>query len=245
LRPHHPAAPATALGALLRGDVRNVARDPLLFLCLALPLANGLLLRWGFPWLADRFDLWSHAGFAVGFTLVQCPLLVGVVAGFMLLDERDEGVLAAISVTPLGRTRFLAYRVTLPAIACIPLILLSVEIADLGSPPRLLLVAAALLAAAEAPMATLLLAAFAHNKVEGLALAKAAGLAVIAPLAALVAPTPWQWAAGVVPLYWPAKLFTLSDALAAGSLGYAGAGIVVHALWIAFLLSAFRRTVEN
>jgi fluoroquinolone transport system permease protein len=237
--------PSGTLGTLLRGDARNVGRDPLLLIALALPLATGLSLRWGFPWLADRFadrfDLWPYATFAVGYTLVQCPLLIGVVSGFMLLDERDEGVLAAIAVTPLGPSRFLVYRVTVPALLCVPMIFLAVAVAGLGTPPILPLAIAATLAAVEAPLTTLFLAAFASNKVEGLALAKVAGLAVISPFAALFVAMPWQALAGAIPHYWPVKLFVAGDEDPAAILVYALAGAAVHAIWLIGMLRIFQR----
>lgn len=229
---------------LVAADARNLARDPLLLLSLALPLLLGLALRWGFPWAARRipaFDLTAYAAFATGFVVIQAPLLVGFVAGFMLLDERDEGVLQAIAVTPLGARRFLTYRLLLPALLSVPAILLAIAIGGLERPSTPAVFVAVALAAAEAPMMTLLLAAFAANKVEGLALAKAAGLAVVAPFAPLLLPSPWHWLAGVVPHYWAVAVFTLRDPPFATFAAVAAAGVVVHALWTFALLRAFRR----
>ncbi len=38
-------------------------------------------------------------------------MLIGWVTGFLLLEDRDDGPLLAVDVTPIGKCGFLAYRV--------------------------------------------------------------------------------------------------------------------------------------
>lgn len=47
-------------------------------------------------------------------TFLTAPDLVGMVIGFLLLDERDTQTLDALRVTPLSMRRYLAYRISAP-----------------------------------------------------------------------------------------------------------------------------------
>ena len=88
------------------------------------------------------------------------------------------------------------------ALVCLPL----------SGAPRvaaLPLLAAALAAAPVAPIYALFLAGFAANKVQGFALSKAVGVVFVAVVAGYLVAPPWQFAFGIVPQFWPAKLYWL------------------------------------
>ena len=102
---------------------------------------------------------------------------------------------------------------------------------------------AALTAAPLAPLVALGLATCAENKVQGLALLKGSSVLLIAPIAAIFVPAPWQWALGVAPTFWPARLYW---ALGAGEPGwwiYLPAGLAYQALLLAVLLRRFERVM--
>jgi fluoroquinolone transport system permease protein len=50
----------------------------------------------------------------MGGYLLTAPGMVGMVIGFLLLDERDARTLTALRTTPLSMRRYLGYRVALP-----------------------------------------------------------------------------------------------------------------------------------
>jgi fluoroquinolone transport system permease protein len=233
---------------LLRSDVRNVVRDPLLLLVVAVPLLLAGLVRIAFPWAtaaaAPHFALGSYAPFVVGYMLVLTPMLVGGAVGFMLLDEREAGVLAAIAVTPLGKRGWLVYRVTGPVVVTMVMGFVAVFLTGLAPPPIARLVVIVALAAAEAPFATLFLAAFAANKVQAIALAKAGGLLVVAPFAALAVADPWQLLAGILPQYWIVKLALIdaSDTMTFATL--AAAAVLVHGIALSALARTYERRAE-
>lgn len=235
--------------ALAPVDAKNVARDPLLAWIGILPFVLALLYRL-VPLLREAllarfaFDLEPYYPLIAGTFVTSAPGIAGMVVGFLLLDERDDGVLAAIAVTPVAPSSYFAYRLAAPAavgflttVAAYPIIgFLPLPLADL------LTIAA--LASPIAPFTALFLASFAENKVAGFAMVKVLNLIGIAPVAAWWFDEPLQWLAGIAPSYWPMKILWLAAARR-GWGGYAIGGMIATAVILAMLLARFRRRTEG
>ena len=206
----------TAVLRALKGlgpiDLRSVTRDSLMSWMLLMPIAIGLLFRFGVPpvavWLDGRFDidLAVYHPLLASMLVMISPMMNAVVIGFLLLDQKDDRTLAALEVTPLTARGYLAYRLIVPMLLSVAMTVLALGLSGvttLGLGGQLV---AALGAAGLAPAWTLLLAAFAKNKVQGFALMKAAGVVNWPPVIAWWVDPPWQWLFGLCPTYWPAKL---------------------------------------
>ena len=78
------------LRALVDADARSLWRDPLLGWVLGLPLGVALLLRALVPRVQEAlFDLAPYHSLIMSAYLMTAPSIVGMVIGFLLLDERD------------------------------------------------------------------------------------------------------------------------------------------------------------
>jgi fluoroquinolone transport system permease protein len=235
-----------ALRALGPVDGRNLARDPLLRgLCVA-PVLLAAGMRWVGPPLVDRVGGMFGADLAplyphlMGFFLLAfLPLLVGMVVGFLLLDQRDDGTLAALSVTPLPVAAYLGYRLAVPVLASVLLTLALFPLAGLGGVGAGRLLTAAAATAPLAPMVALFLGAFAANKVQGFAFTKVSGVLLLPPLAAYFAAPEWQWLFWIAPTYWPARGFWTLHAGQAGAAGFLLVGVAYQLLLVALLLRRF------
>ena len=112
----------SSFGALAYADTRVVWRDPLLKWVLLLPMGLALLLRVVIPkaqaalLVSAGFEAAPYYPLVMGGYLMTAPGIVGMVVGFLLLDEQDARTLTALRVTPLSMRRYLAYRVTLPVL---------------------------------------------------------------------------------------------------------------------------------
>ena len=108
------------VSALIYADSRVLWRDPLLGWILALPIGLALLLRSLIPRVQEGllagmgFDLTPYHPLVMGGYLMTAPGMVGMVIGFLFLDERDARTLTALRTTPLSMRQYLAYRVALP-----------------------------------------------------------------------------------------------------------------------------------
>jgi fluoroquinolone transport system permease protein len=237
-----------ALGAI---DTGSVLADPLLRGLLVVPLLVALAMRGLLPLVLARvgvlaeIDLgWLLAPMA-GYTVVAiAPLIAGAVVGFLLLDQRDDQTLLALRVTPLPLGAYLTYRLAAPALAGLLATLAALAVAGgqgLGPSEALL---AALAATPLAPLTALALAAFARNKLEGMALVKALNLLLVAPLAGLFLPEGWSLALAALPTFWVAQaIWALQAGAPAGAfmLGAWGLGALLTAL----LLMRLRRVLAR
>ncbi|XEC94682.1 hypothetical protein AB6A23_25915 [Paenibacillus tarimensis] len=239
---------------LIKNDLRQIAGDPMLAFSLLGPALLLAFARFGLPLLAEPLEriagiqLHEADTLLLSFFILLIPLLIGMVSGFMMLDERDERLIQFFGVTPLGKYGYLRYRLLLPVLVCIVFCLMFFGFSGLTVTNWWALPIPLLLLVVEAPMLALFLLAFASNKIEGLALSKGAGIVVFAPLAAYFIPMPWQLAAGLLPTYWPAAAIQLQlsadEAPKSIMTAIYGIGILYHTFLMIYLLRRFNRMME-
>lgn len=237
-----------ALGPI---DAANVRRDPLLRWMIVLPLLFALLFRWlaGLvsPWLTERFgvDPVAYQPLLASFVVLLAPMMYGAVVGFLLLDQKDDGTLIALRVTPLTARGYLAYRIAVPTLLGLLITPVALELSGFSrvGPGAQLLAAAA--AAPLGPGFALFIAAFARNKVQGFALMKASGALNWIPVIAWFVTSPWQIAFGLCPTYWPARFYWGLEAGSPEAWIYAVAGIASTTLLIFLLQRRFERIVQS
>jgi len=209
-----------------------------------------LVARWGIPaltdWLASQhgFDLLPYYDIIMSFFLPIPAMFVGVVIGFLLLDERDDRTLTALMVTPLSLRGYLTYRLSAPLVASTILSLIAYPIIGLVSLPFTTLVVIAVLSGFSAPILALTFGVLAENKVAGMALQKLLSTVLLLPILAYFLPEPIQWLAGVFPTYWPLKVYWLAAAGQPFLLSLAF-GAVVNALFRILLVRAFERVTRR
>lgn len=217
-----------------------------------MPLLIALPMRWGLPQAVGRLsellgvDLLAPYPLAMSYALTMlAPALVGMVVGFLLLDQRDDRTLTALQVTPLPLNSYLAYRLATPMLISFAMTLAAFPIAGFERLGMISLGLTAMAAAPFAPLLALLLASFATNKVQGFALVKASGVLLIVPLLAYFAPRRWEWAFALAPTYWPAKVFWTAQTEASGAWVYLLAGLIYQGLLLAVLVRRFDDAIHR
>ena len=233
--------------ALITADARNIRRDSMMLLILVAPVLFVLLLRYGIPWLAGMlqqelaFDLAPHYEIIFIFFSLLLPMLLGMITGFILLDEQDEHIFTFISVTPLSKTGYLLQKLTISTITIFLITLLFAVINGLTSVPFWRFIPIALLMALEAPIMALFLVSFADNKVAGIALSKVSGVFLFAPLVGYFVHSPVQYLAGISPTFWIWESYTAADGSILLVLNLA-AGVALH---LGYLLLLWRKFVRK
>lgn len=227
-------------------DARSVGRDALLRWTLLLPVLIALPMRLIVPTALTRanrllhIDLLPYIPVVLGPALLLItPSMVGLVIGFLLLDQRDDGTLTALRVTPLPLPSYLVYRLLVPMLIGVVMTLIAFPSAGLTAVGLSGLVIAALVAAPLGPIMALVLAAFGENKVQGFALMKATSVFLIAPLVAYAVPANWQLAFGILPTYWPTRLLWSLQTGDSSAWLYASVGMSYGALLVLVLFRRF------
>lgn len=238
-----------ALGPI---DLRNIRRDSLLLWMASMPFFFLFIFRLVVPWARDlilarlAFDVAPYYILLVGYAfIIGIPTLFGVVIGFLLLDERDDGTLTALQVTPMPLNAYLAYRVTFPIIISLTLTLLTFPWNGLLYLPLGQLFWVAVVAAPLAPIFALFLAVFAANKVQGFAIMKGSGIFLVAPLIGYFIDSNWQRLFGLIPTYWPLKLYWVFEAGQPYGWLYFIVGLGIQAIYLALFLRRFNHIMRR
>jgi fluoroquinolone transport system permease protein len=232
-------------------DIRGIRRDSMLAYIALMPFFLAALVRFGVPLIRDQ--LLSRTGIDLEpyyfllmsyFIVMMSSALVGMALGFLLLDERDSQTLLALQVSPLSMRNYVAYRITVPVLLSVVLVLVAYPLAGLGNLTFWQQVIVALTAALSAPLWMLFLGAFAANKVQGFALVKAAGFILIfLPMLAYFVTSGWRWAFGVLPTFWPLKIYWLYEAGEPVVWPYILVAVVFQLVLLALLLRRFLQVI--
>lgn len=203
---------ARAWRALAAADSRILFRDPLLGWVMLLPPSVALMLRVLIPAITNAlvdngFRLEPFYPLIMSGYLMTAPGIVGMVVGFMLLDERDARTFSALRVTPLSIRQYLGYRLTVPLIAGTLMTLVAYPLAGLTPMPFAVLLPITVVGGMSAPTLALVLAIAAPNKVAGFAVVKVLNSINLLPLIAYFVPMPIQLFAGILPAFWPMRAF--------------------------------------
>ncbi len=217
-------------GQLFLSDAMNVSRDPTLMFATVLAILPAIAFHFG----ADAMDRAAFAAFGIealsryvaAIALCLPAFIIGWVTGFLFLEDRDDGPLLAVDVTPTGKSGFMAYRIAVTVVLAIAITLVDVAIMLPGAGLVEYMMLPAFVAM-QAVAAALILPALARNKVEGLALTKLTNLMSLAPLLAIL-PSPVRYFGGVIPSFWVGEMLRLSSHAYLSMGAIIGIGIVVH-----------------
>ncbi|MEO8379200.1 MAG: hypothetical protein ABI779_06010 [Acidobacteriota bacterium] len=217
---------------------------------LCLPPALAVAFRLLLPWLRDLllqrwlFDLAPYFPLIASGLLLIPAMIGGVITGFMLLDERDEGVWSAVAVTPISLARWLGYRLALPVAVGTILAIATYPLAGVA-PLRIVdLVAISIVASLLAPITALFLAVFAENKVSGFAMIKILNAVNLLPIMSWFVEPPLRWVGAAIPSYWPMRM-VWNAASGQGYIGEAAAGLAVSAVVVTLLARRFEHLTHR
>jgi fluoroquinolone transport system permease protein len=223
------------VATFLKFELKNLLRDETTRVMLFYPVVLGGLVRL----LINRNLLTAQFASVTAVVLVvlAAGFDFGMIAGFSLLDDRDDQVLVSIRISPVSLNLYLWFKVGFAFLMAVGASLATILISGSFAiaPLDMLLVAG--LSAMQVPINAFLVSALASNRAEGLAAVKVTGILVLLPVVAWFFLDWKQWFFALVPGFWPAKamqsllLATARSSSSAGPpLGFAGY-IGVGFLW--------------
>lgn len=209
----------------------------LLFAPLLLITVFKLLEIFLVPFLAAKtgFDLAPYSVYILSFILLMNSGMLGIVTGFMMLDERDGNISQLLEVTPLGRGGYLINRLTFASLLSIIYCFISIAVFNQPALPFFTLVLLSALSAIYTAIIGLLIFSGADDKVKGLTFAKGLNTLVLFAFTDLFALSWLTFISWFFPPYWITLIIKSPCSIAVASVG-----LLVHASWLGILI--FRYT---
>ena len=233
----------------LKYDLLQLKGDPMLVLSLMVPFILWVIMQFIFPLVAGfalsqwNFDIGSYYQMAGVFFMMLIPMMFGMVYGFILLDERDGGIITAVSVTPMGKTGYLKLRMGIPLFLSIGFLILFQFLLGLTVNLTIFqIIIVSFIIASQALLLLLILGAFAHNKVEGMAISKGFGLLLLGPLLDYILPCSYKWLGAYSPLFWVSRSI-ISEGIASFTL-YILISFIFHSILLFILFRRFIRRID-
>jgi hypothetical protein len=227
--------------ALFRNDIKQILRDPVMTLLLVAPLLLIIVFKileiFLIPFLFQKtgFDVMPYAPYVFSFILLMSSGMLGIVTGFMMLDERDGNIAQLLEVTPLGRSGYLINRLSFASILSVLYCMVGFAVFNLVNLPFYSVILLCFLSAIYTAIIGLLIYSGADDKVKGLTFAKGLNSLVLFAFTDLFALNWLTFIAWFFPPYWITMIIKSPD-----SFTMACIALLVHVIWLGFLI--FRYT---
>ena len=237
---------------LVKFELKNILRDRMTIMLLVWPFAIGLLGRYFID--SNSLDKIVSEMVIIGLTLMS-GMIFGAMAGFSILDDRDDNVFVSISISPLSVQAYVIFKVAFVYIMAVISGVVTVYLAGGLGFAWWQVVLISILTALQAPMNAFLINAFASNKVEGFVTMKATGFLLIFPVFSYLFLDWKEWLFAIAPGFWPAKAvqtLLFSDAISAGVINmnlsfwpYLLIGFAYNMFLVVFMYSFFRKRTQQ
>jgi hypothetical protein len=214
-------------------DVRLMVRDPVILAMFCAPILAAVMLGRVIPQAVDALGGESVLRPLAGefldnlrsFALLPGVVIYGVVGAFLILDEKDGGVIPFLKTVPGKPGWYILRRGTMLLAVHLVMIGPVVAAGNLFHATPFRFVLSVLVDVSILPIVYLSIAVIAENKVQGLAAAKVINLLTLPPLLLIAIPDRWAWIVGVFPSGW-GSLIRLHASTPEQALVAAAAGVV-------------------
>jgi len=227
---------------LFKNDIKQIMRDPIMALLMFAPLMLIVVFKlieiFLYPYLQAQFDfdMMPYSVYVLSFILLMNSGTLGIVIGFMMLDERDGNISQLLEITPLGRSGYLINRLSFACILSALYGLLSLAVFTNIDLSMGLFILASLLSAIYTAIIGLLIFSAAEDKVKGLTFAKGLNALAIFAFADLFALQWFTFVSWFFPSYWISMILKSPNSFTVG-----GLALVVHVVWLGFLVFRYSR----
>ena len=227
---------------LFRNDIKQILRDSVMTLLLVAPLLLIIVFKifevFLIPFLMQKtgFDVMPYTSYVFSFILLMNSGMLGIVTGFMMLDERDGNIAQLLEVTPLGRNGYLINRLSFASILSVLYCLISFAVFSLVNLPFYSVILLCFLSAIYAAIIGLLIYSGADDKVKGLTFAKGLNSLVLFAFTDLFALNWLTFISWFFPPYWVTMMIKSPDSFIVSFLA-----LIIHVVWLGILIFRYGR----
>lgn len=228
-------------------DIKNIYREPMLIMSVAAPIILILIINFFIPWLniflKNRFNIEidNYYKLIVSIFFTVTPFIIGVLGGLLILDEKEENIIMAYFVSPLGKKGYVLYRLLMPIILSFILMLVIVPFINIVDINFIKVIPVIFLTSLQAPIISLFMCSFGSNKVEGLTLTKIIGIIIFMPVVDYIVNVKYTKICGIFPNFWVSNSFLSIGYNNFYYLIYIVAGLIISILYIFLLFKKFSR----
>lgn len=224
----------------IKNDLRQILRDPVMGILLFAPVlligVFKVMVIFLIPFLNSElnFDFTPYYIYLLAGVLIVISGMLGIVTGFMMLDDKDGNIAELMSVTPLGRGGYLANRVSLASFLTFIYSVLTIYVLNIVEVKVYSALLLSILCAVYAAIIGLLIFFGADDKVKGLTFAKGLNVLGIFAFSDLFA-LKWFSAISVIfPTYWITSVLKSQNTYLVLIIGTS-----VHLIWLLYLIYRF------
>ena len=229
----------------IKNDFHQIFRNPMMVMFFALPVflpvLFKLLIVFLLPFLSQyvNFDLSPYYSYVFAATVTFAPMSLGIITGFMMIDDKDGRIYELMRVTPLGAMGYLFNRMVFSMAASFVCTYIVYFVLNIYYVPFFTLLFVALLMSVLSVVIALCLFLIATDKVKGLTYAKALNIFSLFTLADLLGLKWLSAASHAVPTYWVTKIVQ-----APGNVLNILLAFVVCFVWLGGVFWVYRRREE-
>lgn len=225
--------------------VRQIFKDSMLTAVCAATILTAFFIRFGIPAvegvlcgyfqkaaiLADYYLL-----FDLLLALIT-PYMLCFASAMMMLAEYDENTASYLAVTPVGKRGYILSRLAFPAVTAFIVSIALMHWFSLTVWPLGMVLLTCMLTCLVSVAVALLLFAFSHNRVEGMAMAKLSGLLMLGLFVPFFVSSDVQYLFSLLPSFWIAKLCMEQNAI------FLFPALASLLIWISLLYRKFDRKI--
>jgi len=189
-------------------DLKLIFRDPVLYVMFFVPLLFIALLRFGLPPLFEVLPvLASYKMVILASICLVTAMFPAFIFSFIMLDEKDLDVLAAIRVLPVSSSGFILHRLLFIYLFSIFYNLLILILSNLTEWSLVMKLLVTLPVAMVSPVSCLIITTFASNKIVGTTWMKGLNFLFMIPVLTYIFEGGWEYILGILPYYWIFKIY--------------------------------------
>ena len=222
----------------IKTDIKKLFREPimaLLFLIpIMFPLLFRLLVRFLVPFILEfvSFDFANYQHYVLATSLIINAMMLSIVMGFTMIDDRDNRIVELMNITPLGKAGYVVMRLSLVFIFVFLYSIYSYFVLGIYIISIYTLLYLTLILSIYSSVLGLVLFNIASDKVNGLTYAKGLNIIMLFAYADLLDLKWLDFLASVFPPYWITQIIANpTDVLSLAM------GLITSTLWFVLFLA--------
>jgi len=202
---------------IIKNECKQIVREPIVMMLFLSPLLIAVVFRVLMDFLLPViFQYFNHSflpykPYGLAFALIFCPMMLGVVMGFLMMEDKDAKVIELMSITPLAKRGYIQNRMAFTCLATFIHAVFSYLIIGQYILPFSSFLGLTAILCLMALVVGFVFFSLADDKVKALTYAKGLNLIVIFAFSDLLKGDFIKIAAWFFPTYWVAKIIQTPD----------------------------------